>query len=90
MTEKQKTKFAAVSLLLASFFLPFGYDALFALIMKLTGSFWITDGIFYFISACFFGLYFFFSGYNPILEVRDVIQSIYEDKIKHYSRKKRG
>ena len=50
---------ATVCLMLATFFNPFGFDALFALIMKWTGSYWITDAIFYCLSACFFGLYFY-------------------------------
>jgi hypothetical protein len=47
-----------VLLMLATFFNPFGFDALFALIMKWTGSYWITDVIFYCLSGLFFGLYF--------------------------------
>lgn len=85
-----KTKFAAISLFLASFFLPFGYDALFALIMKWTGSYWITDIIFYFISAVFFGLYFYFSSINPFTEMKDIFLNVYNDKIKHYNKKKKS
>jgi hypothetical protein len=44
-------------LILATFFNPLGFDALFALVMKWTGSYWITDAIFYCLSAFFFGLY---------------------------------
>lgn len=86
MKDKQKNKYAAISLLLASFFLPFGYDALFALIMKWTGSYWTADLIFYFISVVFFGLYFYFSGINPLYELRDIFLSIYNNKIKHYKK----
>jgi hypothetical protein len=87
MNEKQKNKFAALSLLLASFFLPFGYDALFALIMEWTGSYWTTDIIFYFMSAAFFGLYFYFSGINPLYEIRNGFLSIYKNKIIRYKKK---
>lgn len=45
------------SLLLAMFFLPFGYDALFKVLMELTGSYWIADGIFYLISIFFWIMY---------------------------------
>jgi len=48
------------------FFLPLGYDALFLLIMNLTGSYWITDLIFYLLSASFLGYYFYLSKINPI------------------------
>lgn len=82
--EKSKQRLSSVFLILATFFLPLGFDALFALIMKWTGSYWITDVIFYCISGLFFGLYFIFSGNNPISILRDIILSIYEDKIKHY------
>jgi len=59
--KNQKQKLATLSLMLATFFLPFGYDALFALIMKWTDSYWITDVIFYLISGVFFGVYWFLS-----------------------------
>ena len=68
MKRNQTKKFArakTISLMLATFFLPFGYDALFALIMKWTGSYWTTDIIFYFISAFFFGLYLLLSQNSP-------------------------
>jgi len=50
--------FKDTSLMLAMFFLPFGYDALFKLIMDLTGSYWIADIVFYSISVSFFISYF--------------------------------
>jgi hypothetical protein len=45
------------SLMLAMFFLPLGYDALFKLMMELTGSYWGADVIFYSISGCFWLAY---------------------------------
>ena len=80
----RNVKRATICLMFAMFFLPFGYDALFALIMKWTGSYWKADLVFYFISALFFGLYFYFSGNKPLKAIKDIIKSIYEDKIKHY------
>lgn len=47
-----------IFLVLATFFNPLGFDAMFALVMRWTGSFWVTDLIFYLASALFFGLYF--------------------------------
>jgi hypothetical protein len=41
------------SLMLAMFFLPLGYDALFKLLMDITGSYWGADVVFYSISGCF-------------------------------------
>jgi len=55
--EKRLTFYKDTSLMLAMFFLPFGYDALFKLIMDISGSYWIADIIFYSISGCFFTLY---------------------------------
>ena len=49
------------SLMLAMFFLPFGYDALFKLIMDLTGSYWVADTVFYCISGFFFLAYIYFT-----------------------------
>ncbi len=59
-----RKKIAPYCLLLSVFFLPFGYDALFKLIMELTGSYWIADIIFYCISFVFFMLYLFLSKIN--------------------------
>ena len=67
INEMQKKKLQTAVLILATFFNPLGFDALFALVMKWTGSYWITDGIFYCLSALFFGLYFWLSGKSPML-----------------------
>jgi len=50
---KRFTFYKDTSLLLAMFFLPFGYDFLFKLIMDATGSYWAADITFYFLSGCF-------------------------------------
>jgi hypothetical protein len=51
------------SLMLAMFFLPLGYDALFKLMMELTGSYWGADVIFYSISGCFWLSYILLTKY---------------------------
>jgi hypothetical protein len=53
-----KKNVSHIVLMIATFFNPLGFDALFALVMKWTGSYWITDVIFYCLSAFFFGVYF--------------------------------
>jgi hypothetical protein len=53
----QMKKLQTLTLILATFFNPLGFDALFALTMKLTGSYLVTDIIFYCISIFFFSLY---------------------------------
>jgi hypothetical protein len=59
--EKRIILFKDTSLMLAMFFLPFGYDALFKLIMDLSGSYWVADITFYSISGCFWLSYIYFT-----------------------------
>jgi len=61
LKKKQKKIVTTSLLILATFFNPLGFDVLFALVMKWTGSYWVTDAIFYSISILFFTLYFYFS-----------------------------
>jgi hypothetical protein len=65
VTVKQLRKLKDGCLMLAMFFLPFGYDAIFALILKYTNSYWLTDGVFYIISGLFFISYFLLTKYLP-------------------------
>jgi hypothetical protein len=58
---KTLKRLRTVVLVLATFFNPLGFDALFHLVMTWTKSYWITDAIFYGVSAFFFGLYFLLS-----------------------------
>ena len=44
-------------LAMALFFNPFGYNELFALTMRLTGSYWITSCIFYGVAGTLFLTY---------------------------------
>jgi hypothetical protein len=46
--------------MLAMFFNPLGFDALFKLVMDWTGSYWTTDFIFYCAALFFLGLYLLF------------------------------
>ena len=61
MKENRIVLWRDASLMLAMFFLPFGYDALFKLMMEVTGSYWGADIIFYLISGCFWSFYIYFS-----------------------------
>jgi len=56
-TKKRITVLKDTSLMLAMFFLPFGYDFLFKLIMDVSGSYWVADIVFYSISGCFWVSY---------------------------------
>ena len=59
--ETLKQKRNSIILMAATFFNPLGFDALFKWVMNLTGSYWITDAIFYLTSAVLFTLYFYLS-----------------------------
>jgi hypothetical protein len=59
--ETLKQKRNSIILMAATFFNPLGFDALFKWVMDLTGSYWITDAIFYLTSALLFTLYFYLS-----------------------------
>ena len=61
-----KKNLATLSLMMGMFFLPFGYDALFKLILDLTNSYWITDFVFYCLSGLFFISYCYFAEVNPL------------------------
>jgi len=58
----RKNTFLAISL----FINPFGYDALFAYTMHVTGAFWKANLIFYSIALMFFSVYFYIHKKNPI------------------------
>jgi len=68
-----KQRIATLSLVLAMFFNPLGFDVLFNAVMTLTGSYWTTDIIFYLISLSFLGLYFYLQGINPIKKIKNKI-----------------
>ena len=65
---------------------PMGFDAIQLMLIELTGSLLRANFVLYCLAAFFFGLYFYFSGNNPIKEVRDIVRSICDDKIKHYKK----
>lgn len=56
MTRKTRDRIAGVCLVLGTFFNPLGFDALYALTVRLTGSYWAASLCFYLLSAvCFAG-----------------------------------
>lgn len=52
-TKRRISTLRELSLMLAMFFLPLGYDFLFKFIMEASGSYWMADIIFYSISGFF-------------------------------------
>ena len=59
--KKYRENLAKIFLVLGTFFNPLGFDAAFAFTTKLTGSYVVTDLIFYGVALSFFGLYFLLS-----------------------------
>ena len=66
---------------------PLGFDAIQLMLIHLTGSLLKANFVLYFLAVFCFGLYFYFLGNNPIKEIRNIIQTIYGDKIKKYYKK---
>ena len=66
---------------------PLGFDAIQLMLIHLTGSLLKANFVLYFLAVFCFGLYFYFSDNNPIKEIRNIIQTIYGDKIKKYYKK---
>ena len=61
LSNKYRQNLAKMCLVIGTFFNPLGFDAAFSFVMKLTGSYWITDGIFYGLALSFFGFYYILS-----------------------------
>ena len=68
--------------MLGMFVNPMGFDAIQLILIKLTGSLLKANFVLYCLAAFFFGLYFYFSGNNPITEIKSMISNLYNDKIK--------
>jgi hypothetical protein len=64
--------------MLGMFFNPFGFDAIQIMLMKLTGSYLGANLVLYLLAAFCFGLYFFFSGTNPLVEIKKSINFLIE------------
>lgn len=77
-----RNRIAIICLMLGMFFNPFGFDVLFKMTLDLTGSYWITDCIFYSVAALFFMLYFYFSGKNPLKDLWQQTNSKYRKTFK--------
>ena len=72
MNEKRKKRnlvLAKLSLFFCLFFNPCGYDAIFKMVLDMTGDYWNTVRIFYLVAASFLGLHFYFLRINPIRAV---------------------
>jgi hypothetical protein len=63
VNRKRIEVYRQTSLMLAMFFLPFGYDMLFKLIMEVSGSYWMADAVFYLVSGFFWLCYILLTRY---------------------------
>jgi hypothetical protein len=64
--------------MLGMFFNPFGFDAIQIMLMKLTGSYLGANLVLYLLAVFCFGLYFLFSGTNPLIEIKKSINFLIE------------
>lgn len=70
----KKEKLATLFLMLGMFFNPFGFDAIQIMLMKITGSYLGANLVLYLLAVSCFGLYFLYSGTNPITEIKNSIK----------------
>jgi hypothetical protein len=89
MKETNKQKIATLFLMIAMFLNPMGFDVVQLTLIELTGSLLRANLALYFLAAFFFGFYFYFSGNNPIKTIKDIILTVYFDRIHHFFLKKK-
>jgi|LakMenEpi03Aug12_release.lakeMendotaPanAssembly.Ray.scaffolds.fasta_scaffold324588_2 hypothetical protein len=89
MKEKNKQKLATLFLMTAMFLNPMGFDVVQLTLIELTGSLLRANLVMYCLAVFFFGLYFYFSGNNPIKTIKDIILTVYFDRIHHFFLKKK-
>ena len=86
-----RNRWALLFLILAQFLNPFGFDVIQLILIKLTGSLSGANLVLYFLSAFCFGLYFYYSGNNPIKTIKNIILTIYFNRIhRFFVKKKKG
>lgn len=80
-----RKKISTIVLMGAMFLNPLGYDALFYMVLKITGNSYVTTtSIFYLSSASLFGVYFYLLKINPFIYILTSIKS----KVRQIGRKK--
>jgi amino acid transporter len=82
MTNEKRKKIGVWCLVIATFLNPFGFTELFAMVMKLSGDYWVTTYIFYTLAFLFFLLSFYFLRINPIKRGKEKVKEKM-DKIKN-------
>ncbi len=78
-TSKKKVrseKLATLCLFLGTFFLPLGYDIIIKIMLDFGIPYWNIMFIFYLLSACFFGLFIYFSDNRGKKIVKEKVNNI--------------
>lgn len=65
MQKSTRERLATLSLVIATFLNPLGFDAVQLSLIKLTGSYWRANLCMYCLALLFFGLYIYLSDNNP-------------------------
>ena len=78
---RNRKNIGILCLMIATFLNPFGYAELFALVMKLSGDYWITTYIFYVLASLFFLLSFVLLKINPIELILGKIKKVFSKKV---------
>ncbi len=73
MQKSTRERLATLSLVLATFLNPLGFDAVQLSLIRLTGSYWRANLSMYSLALLFFGLYFYLSRNNPLGFLVDVV-----------------
>lgn len=66
MQKSTRDRLATLSLVVATFLNPLGFDAVQLTMIRLTGSYWRANLSMYCLALFFFGLYFYLSRSNPL------------------------
>jgi hypothetical protein len=74
MQKSTRERLATLSLVVATFLNPLGFDAVQLSLIKLTGSYWRANLSMYCLALLFFGFYIYLSDNNPIRLVRTMIR----------------
>jgi len=75
MTNRRKN-IGILFLMIATFLNPLGFSELFALVMKLSGDYWITTYIFYVLALLSFLVSFYLLKINPIKVAKEKFKKI--------------
>jgi len=79
MTKQEK---ATLSLMIALFLNPMGFDIVQYVLISLTGSLFGANFVLYCLAVLFFGLYFYYSSKNPITVFKNLSSRTFQSIVK--------